>query len=287
MSIPALRAVLTRFQTLSGQRIKISKSAIVLLGKDAQRRQGQPATTADDVQALWPEMQFSNVGLTVTKYHGIELSNLEGAEQQWRKSTRDMIQRVDDDARVFRPRSVQGRAALAEARYIGKLAFQYKYHVPTREVVDDVLSIAQKKLDTLVIGKRSWIRRDLAIQRKCDGGIALPDIRAHMGATWAHAVHKLLEPERRQWKNFGRYYIRRAYGARLALNGSRLITANYSWHKITQLPVGDITERMRQAFLHAGGMPRLRENATRARRSQGRRRGSTAYCTTYADVEIA
>ena len=168
VSIPALRAVLTRFQTLSGQRIKISKSAIVLLGKDAQRQQGQPAVTADDVQALWPEMLFSNVGLTVTKYHGIELSNLEGAEQQWRKSTRDMIQRVDDDARVFRPRSVQGRAALAEARYIGKLAFQYKYHVPTREVVDDVLSIAQKKLDTLVIGKRSWIRRDLAIQRKCD-----------------------------------------------------------------------------------------------------------------------
>ena len=276
-SIPALRAVLARFQTLSGQRIKIVKSAVVLLGKDANRHQGQPTSTAADVQALWPGMLFSGVGLTVTKYHGIELSNLEGAEQQWRKSTRDMIQRIDDDARVFRPRSVQGRAALAEARYIGKVAFQYKYHVPTREVVDDVLSIAQKKLDTLVIGKRRWIRRDLAIQRKCDGGIALPDIRAHMGATWAYTIHKLLEPEQRQWKNFGRYYIRRAYGARLALNGNRLITANYSWHKITQLKVGEITEKMRQAFLHAGGMPRLRDAGTQVTRAPPRQHSVLYY----------
>ena len=98
-----------------------------------------------------------------------------------------------------------------------------------------------------------------------------------MGATWAHAVHKLLEPERRQWKNFGRYYIRRAYGARLALNGNRLITANYSWHKITQLPVGDITERMRQAFLHAGGMPRLRDAGTQVTRAPPRQHNILYY----------
>ena len=100
-----------------------------------------------------------------------------------------------------------------------------------------------------------------------------------MGATWAHAIHRLLEPERRQWKNFGRYYIRRAYGARLALNGHRLITANYSWHKITQLPDGDITERMRQAFLHAGGMPRLRDAGTQVTRAPPRQHTRTRACT--------
>ena len=52
------------------------------------------------------------------------------------------------------------------------------------------------------------------------------------GATWAHTihVHRLLEPERA--KTVQELSLAdTTYGARLALNGNRLITANYSWHK--------------------------------------------------------
>jgi hypothetical protein len=72
-SIPALVTVLERFHHMSGQRIKLSKSAVVLLGDDAERQTG--TGDAQDPQRLWPGMTFSTMGIVVTKYHGGYLTN--------------------------------------------------------------------------------------------------------------------------------------------------------------------------------------------------------------------
>ena len=246
-SIPALKKLLDRFQDMSGQRIKVIKSAILLLGRDAQTMREEKETEHDangDTQGkisngqsnrkcnrnackatdtsnatttgerkrpeeherprmrdLWEGMTFCTIDDTIPKYHGIRLANGEGAQAQWRKEVTTMTERIDDDAKVFCPRSIQGRASLAEARYINKVAYGFKYQVPETEEVREILSIAQSKLDTLVIGKCAWIQRSMAGQRKEDGGIALPDIRIHMGATWAHTIRKLLEPQQRPWKS--------------------------------------------------------------------------------------
>ena len=78
----------------------------------------------------------------------------------------------------------------------------------------------------------------------------------------AHTIRKLLEPQQRPWKNFARYYIRKRYGKELAQDGTRMLTANYSWAKIATMPAGTITEKMRQAFIHAGKMPKLHAAGT-------------------------
>ena len=187
-----------------------------------QKREGR-ATTARHTTT---GMAFGTINTIAPKYHGIELTNAEGTEQQWKNAVNKMIRRIDDDARVFQPRSVQGRASLAEMRYIAKVAYAFKYQVPEPEIVREVLQIAQDKIDTLVIGKRTWVKKELARQRKEDGGIALPDIRTHMAATWAHTIRKLADPQRRPWKHFARYYIRKHYGEELAQTGTRLLTAN-------------------------------------------------------------
>ena len=53
-----------------------------------------------------------------------------------------------------------------------------------------------------------------------------------------------------------RYYLRKAYGNCLA-EGSQLLTANYSYAAIAEMPTGAITPKMRQAFAAYGALPRL------------------------------
>ena len=80
-SILALRVALDRFHRISGQHIKLPKSAIVLLGIDAERPLGTGHQR--DPELLWPGMPFNTVSLVIAKYHGITVSNGEGAARQW------------------------------------------------------------------------------------------------------------------------------------------------------------------------------------------------------------
>ena len=107
-------------------------------------------------------------------------------------------------------------------------------------------------------GKKNWwVKRELAQQRREDAGIGLIDLHATMGATWGYSLRRSLEPEARPWKHFVPYYLRKVYGAELGA-GTRLLTSNYSFTSIVDLPRGAITEKMRQAFKAQGSLPRMK-----------------------------
>jgi hypothetical protein len=254
-SIPALVTVLERFHHMSGQRIKLSKSAVVLLGADAERPTS--SEDANDPQRLWPGMTFSTVGIVVAKYHGVYLTNGEGVTEQWEKKATEVREMIRHDAEVFTPRSIEGRQHLARGRYLGRLTYTFKYQVPEQSTVDRVLQEVQGELNEVVIGKRTWVEMELARQRKEDAGLGLVDAHSTLRATWAYTLRRALEAEPRPWKHFVRYHLRRAYGPDLGA-GTQLLTSNYTYATICALPRGAITEKMRQAFKGYGAMPRLR-----------------------------
>ena len=267
-SIPALRKVLARFQDMSGQRVRIEKSAIVLMGEDAEHLRRLLAETNEsdtesrdtekvDPRTLWPDIEFNTVGVIVAKYHGVMVTDAEGAALRWETKIDEVIEMIQDDARVFQPRSIEGRQNLAKGRYMGKLAYTFKYQVPETSIVDKQLAKIQTHLNRLILGARDWVKQSLAKQRIEDTGLGMIDAAACMQGMWGHAIRKVMDPEARPWKNFAHYYLRRTYGTALG-EGTAMLTANYSFAKIVKLPKGEITEKMRQAFKAYGSLPKLR-----------------------------
>ena len=201
-------------------------------------------------------MPFSSVGAATPKYHGIQIDTQDGINRQWEQDADKISDLMDADGRAFRPRSIEGRMHLARGRYIGKVTYKYKHQVATETVMESVCARLQQKVTRLVLGATPWIKVPHAMQRKEDGGVAMLNVHDGLRSMWAKHAIDIMAPEKRPWKNFARYHLRAAYGEKLG-NGTRLLTANYTFSRITTLPVGGVTERMRQTFAALGKLPRL------------------------------
>ena len=247
-SLPALQDDLKSFKDMSGQRIKLSKSATVLCGKDADRAKSA-------VQELWPGMEFRTLSVQVAKYHGIEVCNGEGAEEQWRGKIDELLAIMDKDESVFMPRSIAGRVRLARSRYVSKLAYMFKYQVPERQTADAMLKEIQTRIKQNVMGSINWLQNAVALQRWQDGGFEMPHVQSELEAAWMGSIQQCLHGEARPHKNFVRYQLRRTYGSLGC--GTRLLTANYSYEAIVAAPHGAVTEKMRRAFEVYGALPRM------------------------------
>ena len=149
---------------------------------------------------------------------------------------------INDGARIFVPRSIAGRMHLARGRYLGKVAYAFKYQVPTRSQVEVQLARLDKALSDQVLGAK-WIAHRQATQRREDGGLGLITAASTMKALWSDTVRRVLDPTPRPWKHFARYYVRRTYGENIG-SGTQLFTANITWARLTELPHGMITEKM-------------------------------------------
>ena len=209
-------------------------------------------------------MAFTTLDLCVEKYHGIRLTTVHGAREQYEKKASEMRARIADDAKAFVPRSVEGRQSLARGRYAGRLMHTFSHQVPEQHALDEVMKLVQTDLDHVMIGKVWWITKELARQRREDGGVGHLHLPHHMQAVWANELRRCLEPDARPWKNFVAYYLRREYGAALS-HGKQLLTTNMSFCTLTELPDGLITERARQAFKAFGSLPRLQAHQKRTR----------------------
>lgn len=74
-SIPALCATLARFSDMSGQRVNVDKSIVLLLGRDRQDAENAEDGSDADPAMWWPGMPFTTLDLCVEKYHGIQLTS--------------------------------------------------------------------------------------------------------------------------------------------------------------------------------------------------------------------
>ena len=114
---------------------------------------------------------------------------------------KEMRARMADDAKAFVPRSVQGRQRLARGRYAGRLMHTFAHQVPEQHALDAVMKHVQTDLDLVTIGKTWWLTKEIARQRREDGGIGHLHLPNHMSAVWAHELRRCLDPEPRPWKN--------------------------------------------------------------------------------------
>lgn len=189
-SLPALRAALARYGALSGQRINIGKSAIILLGRD--RYDATEDGSDADPRTWWPGITFTTLELSTEKYHGVLLTTREGVREQYVKKAGEMRARIADDAKAFIPRSIEGRMRLARGRYAGALMHTFAHQVPEESALDDVLKLVQADLDKVVLGKVPFVTKELARQRREDGGLGHLNLRSHLEATWAHSLRRCL-----------------------------------------------------------------------------------------------
>ena len=266
-SIPKLREVLDRFRAMSGQRLNVGKSCVLLLGKDVRgmeegvRTRGEAAGAGGRrAREWWPGMRFTKEGMKIDKYHGVQLGTTGQVAEQWEKAAAELMERADFDDQIFTPRGLRARKSIARSRHFSRVLYPFRYQVPEPEKVEEVIEEIQRQLDRVVLGKSNWVRLNQARQRRQDGGLGTIDVRATLRAEWASRIRKVLEPSAEgaePWKNYTLYYLRQAYGPELS-QGKRLLTANLSYHRVTSMKAGKITERARQAFKAYGALPRLR-----------------------------
>jgi hypothetical protein len=111
-SVPALRATLQRFSTMSGQRVNVDKSTLLLLGKDAVCPPGGH-------NRWWPGLRVTSSDLTPEKYHGVKLcTDVEAASREWQRQMEELRRRLAADAKGYAPTSVQGRNTLAHGPFV-------------------------------------------------------------------------------------------------------------------------------------------------------------------------
>ena len=104
VSLKHLQEVIKRFGSMSGQRLNLRKSTVVLLGKDATNATEDGTDT--DPHTWWPGMKFTVMGFEVEKYHGIRLADIEGTAHQWKEKAQGVLDTITSDAKVFTPKSI-------------------------------------------------------------------------------------------------------------------------------------------------------------------------------------
>lgn len=82
------------------------------------------------------------------------------------------------------------------------------------------MKLVQTDLDHVMIGKVWWITKELARQRREDGGVGHLHLPHHMQAVWANELRRCLEPDARPWKNFVAYYQKRTRGGNEEAQGA-------------------------------------------------------------------
>ena len=89
----------------------------------------------------------------MAKYHGVMVTGNAGANAVWTRKITEVVDLIDRDTAVFQPRSVAGRMRVAESRYMGRVAYMFKYLAPETTDLAELLQPLALRIKTFALGK--------------------------------------------------------------------------------------------------------------------------------------
>ena len=261
-SIPPLLRVLDRFEAMSNHRMNISKTMVLLLGRE-RSFDLQAGTKA--AQALRHRGLARTYDITPgmddrlpDKWHGIVLGNEAGTKRAWEDNVRKAGVTADSLHACPMPHGSRGRVALAQGKLMGKAFATLRLTAPSSQAtVEASLAALQKHANGLVFGRRWWLTGSSAMQPRHAFGVGHLHVAKYMQAAWAQPLLDAMgrTQEDRPYKHYFAHYARSAY-PELDM-GRELLTLNLSFARVEASPPEAMPGEARQAFMAIAALPPL------------------------------
>jgi len=260
-SIPPLLRVLDRFEAMSHHRMNLSKSMMLLLGRERSFDLGAGSPAARALQrrglARTYDITPGRDDNLPDKWHGIVLGNEAGVARAWERTVAQAGATADTLQACPIPHGSQGRVNLAQSKLMGKAFATLRLTAPTNQRgVDAALSTLQKHANRLVFGRR-WLTEEAATQPRSALGVGHLHVTKYMQAAWAQPLLDAMgrTTEDRPYKHYFAYYARQAYPG-LDM-GREMLSLNLSFSKIVDGPPEAMPGEARQAFKAVAALPPL------------------------------
>ena len=210
--LPLLR-VLDRFEAMSNHRMNISKTMMLLLGRERgfDLSADEPAARALRRRGLERTYDISPGGddRLPDKWHGIVLGSEAGTSQAWRDTVAQAGEMAESLHACTMPRGSRGRVALAQGKLMGKAYATMRLTAPaSQQAVDSCLQDLQRHADNLVFG-RWWLTADAAAQPRHAFGVGHLHVHKYMQAAWVQPLLSTMgrDLERRPFKHYYARYM--------------------------------------------------------------------------------
>ena len=260
-SIPPLLRVLDRFEAMSHHRMNLSKSMMLLLGRERgfDLHAGCPAARALQRRGLTRTYDITpgRDDNLPDKWHGIILGNEAGTTQAWARTVTQAGATADTLQACPIPHGSQGRVNLAQSKLMGEAFATLRLTAPTdQRQVATTLRTLQKHANRLVFGRR-WLTEEAATQPRSALGVGHLHVTKYMQAAWAQPLLDAMgrTTEDRPYKHYFAYYARQAYPG-LDM-GREMLSLNLSFSRIVDGPPDAMPGEARQAFKAVAALPPL------------------------------
>jgi len=163
-SIPPLLRVLDRFEAMSNHRMNLSKSMMLLLGRERtfDLHADSPAARALQRRGLQRTHDITpgRDDSLPDKWHGVVLGNEAGITRAWEDTVAQAGATADRLQACPIPHGSQGRVNLAQSKLMGKAFATLRLTAPTSQRrVDAALGTLQKHANRLVFGSEEMAHR--------------------------------------------------------------------------------------------------------------------------------
>ena len=262
-SIPPLLRVLDRFEAMSNHRMNISKTMMLLLGRERSfdLHADSPAARALLQRGLRRTYDITpgQDDTLPDKWHGVILGNEEGVTKSWESAAAQAGAAADSLHACPIPHGSQGRVNLAQHKLMSKIFAALRLTAPADQgKVGATLKALQKHANGLVFGKRWWLTERAATQPRSALGVGHLHVTNYMQAAWAQPLLDAMgrTTEDRPYKHYFAHYARHAYPD-LDM-GREMLSLNLSFSRIVDGPPGAMPGEARQAFKAVAALPPLR-----------------------------
>ena len=262
-SIPPLLRVLDRFEAMSNHRMNISKTMMLLLGRERgfDLRADSPAARALRRRGLRRTYDITpgRDDTLPDKWHGIVLGNEAGVTEAWARTAAQAGATADSLHACPIPHGSQGRVNLAQHKLMGKAFAALRLTAPTNQKkVETTLRAIQKHASGLVFGKWRWLTERAATQPRSALGVGHLHVANYMQAAWAQPLLDAMgrTTEDRPYKHYFAHYARQAYPD-LGM-GREMLSLNLTFSRIVDGPPEAMPGEARQAFKAVAALPPLR-----------------------------
>jgi len=204
--------VMRDFQDISGAKFGMDKAIGLRMGplKDVT----PPAKYRSGATGIrWYDYGVDEIP-TKDKYLGIKFATPDLVTKQWEEKIAAVEAEANAAMTGGAPKSYAGRSAWVKNVFAAKTWYTFRFQLPPARERKRVLTLFQRMVDGLGIGRSRFVSAAAAKRDKEEGGLKHLDVEGHLKGEWAMMVRAMATRAGRPklWENFWLYNLEQCYG---------------------------------------------------------------------------